>query len=66
MTTAPCAKEDVKEGLRPPKWLKKGRYPGAGGVSVLSLQYGDFRAALTFGLGLSLEDALDLELDRVE
>lgn len=63
---APCVKDDVKEGLRVPHWSKKGRYQGAGGVSVLSLQYGDFRAALTFGLGLSLGDALDLEMDRVE
>ena len=50
----PASEDDVKEGLRPPKWSKKGKYPGVGGVSVLGLQYGDFRAALTFGLSLSL------------
>uniref|UniRef100_A0A7S0SL63 Uncharacterized protein n=1 Tax=Mantoniella antarctica TaxID=81844 RepID=A0A7S0SL63_9CHLO len=58
------ATDDVAAGLRPPR--AKGRYTGAGGVSVMSLQYGDFRAALKFGLSLSLGDALDLEVDRVD
>jgi len=43
-----------------------GGYPGVGGVSVMRLQYGDFRAALTHGLSMNLQDALDVELDREE
>jgi hypothetical protein len=32
----------------------------------MRLQYGDFRAALTHGLSMNLQDALDVELDREE
>ena len=77
------ATDDVREGLRPPRWKKKdgegkrggergrkrggkGEYPGEGGCAVLSVQYGDFRAALTMGLTMGLEDALVVELDREE
>jgi len=69
------ATDDVREGLRPPRWKKKdgegklggkGKYPGAGGCAVLTVQYGDFRAALTMGLKMGLEDALVVELDREE
>ena len=69
------ATDDVREGLRPPRWKKKdgggkgkgkgkGEYPGAGGCAVLNVQYGDFRAALTMGLTMGLEDALVVEFDR--
>ena len=73
------ATDDVREGLRPPRWKKKdgegkrggkrggkGEYPGEGGCAVLSVQYGDFRAALTMGLTMGLEDALVVEFDREE
>ena len=33
---------------------------------MLTVQYGDFRAALTMGLKMGLEDALVVELDREE
>ena len=42
------------------------RGPQEGGCAVLSVQYGDFRAALTMGLTMGLEDALVVELDREE
>ena len=33
---------------------------------MLNVQYGDFRAALTMGLTMGLEDALVVEFDREE
>ena len=58
------APEDVRQGLRPPKGSKKyGESGERSGVSVMRLQYGDFRAALTHGLSLNLADALDVDLD---
>ena len=58
------APEDVRQALRPPKGSKKyGESGERSGVSVMRLQYGDFRAALTHGLSLNLADALDVDLD---
>jgi len=60
------ATEDVREGLRQvksPKTTGQKDRASEGGFSVLSLKYGDYRAALAHGLGLHLEDALVVELD---
>ena len=61
------ATEDVRQVLRPPRVAKgKKAYDGEQGFSVMRLQYGDFRAALTLGLEMDFKDAVDLELDRTE
>lgn len=61
------ATEDVRQVLRPPRVAKgKKAYDGEQGFSVMRLQYGDFRAALTLGLKMDFKDAVDLELDRTE
>ena len=41
-------------------------YDGEEGFSVIRVQYGDFRAALTLGLEMDFQDAVNLELDRTD
>ena len=66
------ATADVREGRRPvARASGKGEGTSSGptereGVSVLSLKYGDYRAALTHGISMNLEDALVVELDDDE
>ena len=66
------ATADVREGLRPvARASGKGEGTSSGptereGFSVLSLKYGDYRAALTHGISMNLEDALVVELDDDE
>ena len=61
------ATEDVREVLRPPRVAKGEKaYNGEEGFSVIRVQYGDFRAALTLGLEMDFQDAVNLELDRTE
>lgn len=63
------ATEDVREGLRPAarpsgkRERESNETASHEGFSVLSLKYGDYRAALTHGIGMRLEDALVVELD---
>ena len=63
------ANADVREGLRPAARASgKGEATSSAptardGFSVLSLKYGDYRAALTHGISMKLEDALVVELD---
>ena len=73
MRRARIGHRDVREGLRPAaRTSGKGKGPTASGdaahegFSVLSLKYGDYRAALTHGIVMNLEDALVVELDDDE